>query len=336
MIPAKGRFRKLLPALAGAAVSVVLARSGILAPFFLVPLGMVAFRSAPSIAWLAVILSSLAQISIALVSALSLGGFWGGFLSDAGYFSVAAAVLVWVVVPTASLPGIFRQRSSYRYLSGALLASLALWPIVYFAARDATLTTALREQAEAMLDLYRNAAGADVVRKSMLEQQVTVDLIVKTTFFMALRGVAVLIHAGFLVFSVQLARLFSRTPRNKDAFVRFFVHPQLIWVLSLALLAILAGTRFTLQWLEIPAWNVLFLTLMLYLAQGFGIVVHTTRRAGFPAAGRLLVNVFFLLLVISPGINAVVLGALALLGIAENWLPLRAPKSNGPSSTPGA
>jgi len=322
--------------LAGAAVSVVLARSGILAPFFLVPLGMVAFSGPPWAAWLAVVLSGLAQGVIALVSALALGDFWGGFFSDAGYFTLAAAVLVWIVVPAASLPGVLRRRVSFRYLAGAAVCALALWPIVHFAARDPALTAALREQAEAMLELYRNAAGADVVRKSLLERQVTVDLIVRTSGFIALRGAAFLVHAGFLVFSVQLARLFSRTPRDKDAFVRFYAPPQAIWVLSLALLAILAGTRFSLGWLEIPAWNVLFASLMLYLAQGFGIVVHATRRVGFPAAGRLLVNIFILLLVISPGINAVALGALALLGIAENWLPLRAPPSHGPSSTPGA
>jgi hypothetical protein len=42
-----------------------------------------------------------------------------------------------------------------------------------------------------------------------------------------------------------------------------------------------------------------------------------------------------ILLVFSPGINAAALGVLVLLGIAENWVPFRAPKPDGGSSTPG-
>jgi len=37
--------------------------------------------------------------------------------------------------------------------------------------------------------------------------------------------------------------------------------------------------------------------------------------------------------ILSPGINMIAVSAILLLGIAENWLPLRAPKK-GPASTP--
>jgi hypothetical protein len=49
---------------------------------------------------------------------------------------------------------------------------------------------------------------------------------------------------------------------------------------------------------------------------------------------RLFFNVLIILLIFSPGINAFVLVGMILLGIAENWVPLRTPKPNGPPSTP--
>ncbi|MDR1419194.1 MAG: hypothetical protein LBI86_02350 [Treponema sp.] len=39
--------------------------------------------------------------------------------------------------------------------------------------------------------------------------------------------------------------------------------------------------------------------------------------------------------ILSPGINAFALALLALLGIAENWAPLRASGKSGSSPTPG-
>jgi hypothetical protein len=51
---------------------------------------------------------------------------------------------------------------------------------------------------------------------------------------------------------------------------------------------------------------------------------------------RLLGNFLIILVIFSPGINALALAALVLLGIAENWLPLRALKTDGPASTPGS
>jgi hypothetical protein len=54
-----------------------------------------------------------------------------------------------------------------------------------------------------------------------------------------------------------------------------------------------------------------------------------------PPLKRLFLNILVVALVFSPGVNAAALGVLTLLGIAENWVPFRAPKPDGKSSTPG-
>jgi hypothetical protein len=74
---------------------------------------------------------------------------------------------------------------------------------------------------------------------------------------------------------------------------------------------------------------------MLFLAQGGGIVLFALNRRALPPVMRFFLNLLILVLIFSPGVNAFVLGGLVLLGIAENWVPFRAPKPDGSSSTPG-
>jgi uncharacterized membrane protein YedE/YeeE len=80
---------------------------------------------------------------------------------------------------------------------------------------------------------------------------------------------------------------------------------------------------------------VLVVCAILFLAQGAGIVLFTLARRTMPPALRLIFNILIIIVIFSPGINTIALVALMFLGIAENWLPLRAPKQDGPASTPG-
>ncbi|MDR2480534.1 MAG: YybS family protein, partial [Treponema sp.] len=107
----------------------------------------------------------------------------------------------------------------------------------------------------------------------------------------------------------------------------FHAPPKTIWVLSLALAGILLGNVLKAAVLEIAAWNVLIVSVMLFLAQGGGIVLYTLTRRSLPPLSRFFSNVLLIVVIFSPGINVLALGALVLLGIAENWLPLRAAAS---------
>jgi hypothetical protein len=116
----------------------------------------------------------------------------------------------------------------------------------------------------------------------------------------------------------------------------FHVHLRLIWVLSFTL-ALIVTTKM-LKWVgpEIVLWNILVLCAILYMVQGLGILQHFFTRPAMPPFVRLLLPLLFFIMVFSPGINAVLLGFVILLGIAENWAPFRAPKQDRPPSTPEA
>jgi hypothetical protein len=80
---------------------------------------------------------------------------------------------------------------------------------------------------------------------------------------------------------------------------------------------------FTAVFLEIAAWNVLVLSASLFLAQGIGIVMFFLSRRRLSTLMRFCLGVLAVIIAVSPPLNLAVLGALVILGIMENWLPLR-------------
>jgi uncharacterized protein YybS (DUF2232 family) len=122
---------------------------------------------------------------------------------------------------------------------------------------------------------------------------------------------------------------------QSTASLRGFRAPTfLIWVLSGSLAGILLFRITALTALETAAWNLLTISALMYMAQGLGIVQFMLSRRDLPVLLRLLLNIGIILVVFSPGLNAVALGLLALVGIVEHWVPLRVIKQDRPPSTP--
>jgi hypothetical protein len=194
-----------------------------------------------------------------------------------------------------------------------------------------------REQAKIVAEVYTSAVGTDVVQRSLSEQYLTADAILAAMTSVAIRG-GLLVSCVLLFFASRQAALvvawLVRHRRPEGSVTAFHAEPCFIWALSFSLLAALGGSWGKIALLEIAGWNVLMICAMLYLVQGVGITVFFLTRQ-LSAGLRILLHVGIFLVVISPGINVIALGVVVLLGIAENWVPFRAPKTNGPSSTPG-
>ena len=335
-----GQLPALLPAFLGAAACVAFARMGFLAPFFLLPLGILGHRFPSKIFWTSTLIAAALNFLVSSVAARVAGNVSSAAVfADSLYFSVLIMGFSWILSPPSALPAFLpsflKIRASYRIVLAALGASVALWPMVAVAQGDATFLNYLRLQAEAITKIYSESSGSDVVQKSMVEQYITPELIIETMGFLALRGAAAASHVVFLFLSFRFSQAISRSPiRKMSSFAVYKTEAYAIWIFSLSLLLVLLGSVLKVQALEIGAWNVLLLCSFLYLAQGFGILVFFLARPGFPLFFRFLIQTLIILAVFSPGINAVVAGGFILLGIAENWLPLRASTSNAPTSTP--
>jgi hypothetical protein len=361
----EGRGRAAwLPLLVGAAASVALIRSGFLAFFFLCPLGLVAAACGGPSAWGAAILAAAGDLILSSLLLRHAGGKFGDALPGFAYFAVTIVSFLWIMAPPRSGPGIFRVRTACRFAGASVIVSLTLFLTVLVPANRGGFSAFLRSQAEAISALFVSTAGADAARKALLEESASPGRIMEFIQSISLRGGAV--ASCMLLFFVnhQLAltgagiawrRRLAAAARGREepagaahageprrrpdtfrsaAGLRNFHLPgSVIWVLSFSILAVVLTEAAGFSVPGIVAWNVLVICGLMYLAQGTGIVLYFLARRG--PLMRLAMNILIVIMIFSPGINAFALGLLVLLGIAENWLPLRAPKTDGSAPTPG-
>ncbi|AEF81467.1 hypothetical protein [Leadbettera azotonutricia] len=325
----------LVPALIGAAACLFFIRSGFLIFFFLVPLGFLAFRFSPKTAWAGFGMAAVANFVVALISiaAGKLPGLEAAW--DILYFSVMCGFFTWIVAPLWVGGALSRVNGAMRMVIGSVLCTLVFVGILSRALADAAFYSAIKMQIEGITSFYKSGSP-DVVQNALLDS-LTPEFVVETMKALVLRGGG-LVSCVFIFWisrqaSIILARIFGSRYRGAS-FRSFHVHPNFIWVLSFSILVVLASSIFKWTAPEILVWNVLALCVILYFAQGLGILQHFLLTA--PPLLRLLLPLAFIILVFSPGINAVLLGLIAILGIAENWAAFRQPKPKGPPPTPEA
>jgi hypothetical protein len=315
-------------------------RSGFFSFFFLIPLGYCAAAYNARTARMAV----LAVIGLNILISLGLGFFFSGSVAGSFlvvlYYTVMSGAFFWIMVPPVRGPAFLKVRTAYRFILGALAGAASFLLIMYTPLNSAGFSAFIRSQAEMLSSFYISSAGADAARRSFLESLITPEKVLELLTLAALRGGAV--ASCFVLFfisrqiALSLAWMFRRVRSlGQGGLQGFHVPVFAIWVLSFSLLAVLGFRFLKLPFLETAAWNVLIICGMLFLAQGGGIVLFMLSRRMMPPLMRFLLNILVLFLIFSPGINALALGGLVLLGIAENWVPFRAPKTDGSSSTPG-
>ncbi|MDR2731358.1 MAG: hypothetical protein LBB81_10750 [Treponema sp.] len=321
--PNTGNRNKLLPVLICSGVSVFLVNSGFLSFFFLAPLGYAAvvynnvwivFAVSSAINFItALIIGAAAQtqvwMDIMYFMILSLGF---AFLTDTGRFT--------------------RIRTLYRFILVSITASIVFLLVVI--KDDSGFAAFINSQAD-LLSSILISPNVDVVTQSVLKQNLTPEIILGLIKNISLRGGA-LTGAFFLYFanmqiSFSIVRIIKKQNHSRPL-VKFFAPAQTIWVLSGALVLVLLSNILKIQTLELLSWNVLVICAIIFLAQGAGILSFMLSRRG--PAFRLIASVVIFVAVFSPGLNTVILGAVILLGITENWVPFRRLKNDGQASTP--
>ncbi|MDR2160451.1 MAG: YybS family protein [Treponema sp.] len=369
---AEGRGRIAWPSLLiGAAASVVLMQSGFLSFFFLCPLGFVAAVYGGPSAWGSAVLAAAGDLILSSILVRYAGGKIGDILPGFAYFVVMIVSFLWIMAPPRSGPGFLRVRTAGRFAGASIAASLALFLAVLVPGNRGGFSAFLRSQAEALSALLVSTAGADAAKKALLEESASPGRIVEFIQSVSLRGGAVVSCMLLFFINYQLAltaagivrrrRMTAAERRQGDprhatddspeiadagkpqyrpgmagaaAGLRSFHVPvSVIWILSFSILAVVLTEITGLSVPGILAWNAFVICGLMYLAQGAGIVLYFLARRG--PLMRLAMNILIVIMIFSPGINAFVLSILVLLGIAENWLPLRAPKTGGSAPTPG-
>ncbi|MDR1986789.1 MAG: hypothetical protein LBP88_07455 [Treponema sp.] len=330
----------VVPALLSAGICLGAIHSGFLIFFFLVPLGFMAYGYNFRSAWVSALLVAGVNSIWFLVLPGPAAYSWLNLL----YFTVMLLIFTWIVAPPFNFfyysrgPGVLSRSTAYRLITGSVIGALTCWYIIDATWDTQGFKTLLRSQAELFRSLLITSAGTDVVQRSLLERQMDPEALIAQIGSVALRGGGLAACGVIFFINRQISLVCAgviRRIRVRSSMSHFHTAPGLIWVLSLSLLGVLAGTIIGIGPLEIGAWNMVTICAMLYLAQGGGIILYVLSRMSLPPIIRLGINLLLIILMCSPQINLLALGALGVLGIAEHWVSFRTPKSDGSSSTPG-
>ena len=330
MVP-RTRFIQILYPVVTAVVMIILVRSGLLTPLFLIPLGVLARRANKKTTIITAALMVILNAGFSLVVSRFDGAALGIYLADTLYVSALVIVFLVFLIPGIVDEHFYSIRATYRIILASLIGTLCVLPALRITLNDSSFIALVNQQADAVASMLRESLSGDVVQQSLIEQGVNAQAILDVMKSVALRGGLLVTHVLFLGASAAIIRLYSP---HQWSVSRFHVDFQLIWILSGMLLAILAGYMFNLQAIEILGWNGALITLLLYFLQGLGIVWYGFEHPRISRGTRFLLRTLLLFVLISPGINAIILAGITLLGIAENWVSFRKPYHNGPSSTP--
>jgi len=335
----------LVPALVCGVLSVILMRVGFLSFFFLVPLGVCMAAYGPAAVWLGFLFALLGNAIWSLGFSLYYGTGLMGAGTDILYFSVMSLGFTWIMAgsPASFITPLARPpvRTLFRFIAASIAAALVFLSMVFSLGGDENFSTLIRSQLEAISSSYIASSGTDAAQQAFLERLLTPDRIIEVFSMIILRGGA-LVSAFFLFFinrqaAFAFARLFRRQGRRQwgnttHDLIGFFAPRKVIWVLSLCLPVILLCRVIDLETVEIAAWNILVICVIIFLAQGGGIVLFYCTHRFRSMMMRLLCSLLLIGVVFSPGINVLAVVVLILLGIAENWLPLRVEKQEVPGS----
>jgi hypothetical protein len=319
-----------------AALCLLAIHSGVFILFFLFPLGFMAYGYHTRAAWVSTALVIGGNALWLLATSYPATYPW----LSMGYFTVILLLFTWIVAPpfSAASGGIFAWSTAYRLIIASAFAAVSCGYLMEAAWNTEAFKSLLESQMAVLRSMALSATGTDVVRRSLLEQQLDTETVMAQIRAVALRGGAVGGCAVLFFINRQLGLVVAaliRRSRMGTGMIHFHTPGGLIWVLSLSLLGVLVGTVFSIDPLEIGAWNGVTICGLLYLAQGGGIMLHLLARLRLSPLLRVALHIALVILICSPNLNLLALGALGLLGIAEHWVSFRAPKSDGSSSTPG-
>jgi len=299
-------------------LSIFFLNSGFLSLFFLVPLGYAVLIS--GYVWPVFLATAAANIVFSIITHLINGHGFVSLWMEIFYFTSLFLCFTWIMGGSKFI----QIRTLYRFILGSVAGAFAFLFFIVGSRSDSSFEIMLRSVAEMVSSILVSTGEADAVRRSSLQQTMTPERIFEVTKSILLRGGA--LTSIFFIFYINrylsLTAIWLIKKQKKDNGLKFFyAPPQTIWVLTCSLALVLLSNMFRIEFIEIITWNVFTICVIIFLAQGAGILMFllTQRSPTF----RLVANVLIIILIFSPGLNTVAITALLLLGIIGNFRPIR-------------
>ena len=245
--------------------------------------------------------------------------------------TITLAGFTWIMAgnpPTAVfaklLPGIMEKpvpyvRTLFRFMIVSVVSAVSIVGMFFWS--DFAAQTA---------DIVLQLLGATATEGTVMP---SAESIIELSKIVMLRGGALLGVAVLLFLSRQFSLFLTRIRRKKTvAGLRSFFAPgKTVWFFAGGILGILVGRLLGAEGVEIAAWNLFAICGLVFLAQGAGIFLYRFARWQAPAILKVLVVALTVVAVIAfliPWGVAVLPAVLIILGIAENWFPMRTEKQD--------
>ena len=298
-----------------AALSVVFMNFGLLSLFFLVPLGYAIIVSGS--VWLPVFATALVNILFKIAARAVFQNASDNLGAEIFFFTAMFICFAWVIGSEKYA----HIRTAYRFILMAVAATICFLGFFMRGGRESIFETVVTEHAETLI-LIVSSATTDAARRALLEQSLTPELLVEMIRAIFLRGGIIASMFSLFFVSRHFAFLFIRLIKKqerKEGLAVFFAPRNTIWGLSCSLAVIFVSRFINADVFQIIAWNVLVICGILFMAQGGGIVMHLLANRPYI---RILVTVLFVFVLFSP-LSIFFVTGLVILGIIENWVPIR-------------
>ena len=315
--------------------SLFLYHTGMGIGLFLIPLQVVASRRgiqalvAASGVFLAVF------VAIRLFPFLQSGGTSSPDILAAVETAFVLVLLIGMVI--VNFPFRKRPRTLVMLLSAAAVAAVAAIPAALLLPSSAPFQQSMTNLfAEVSKTLSGVISSADVVAGSLFASLLVPAKLQELTQAYILRSfvadVIVLLSFSWWAGQASAARTSAifgvRAPFR---FAAFRLEGWYLWPLIVSGALILADLFFGISFWAYAAWNVGLVMLFLYGLQGMAILRFLFEKHGVPRGLWLLLIAALVILAASPRAGLFVILVVPLLGVSENWIRLRVPRSAAPT-----
>jgi hypothetical protein len=310
----------LIPAVICALLCVFFNQSGAFFIISLLPIGLAALIFSPQTCWVSVSYSILMYAASLFLFPRHNAFSLIDILLQTGIFSLPPVLFAWIIVPPQKGPVFVRMRTAFRFVMSSCIVLGIYIPLVYNLFQQEAFYQSFMADIEYALAIIPFAENSsDVVEQALLRDFFTPENIIDNIVFFGIRGGAL---CSIMIFfflnrqaSFSIARIFRRKQIVPSGLILFKVKSSFIWVLSLSILALLVSLQFDFEIPEIIAWNIFVLCVIVYSAQGLGIVLFFLNRPSVSRKLRILLNVLFIMMIFRFSVMMFFIVVLTILGI---------------------
>ena len=293
------------------ALAAFLYQSALLVFVFLVPLEVLSRRRGADWLGMASVLTGLVILVSRIVGLVRLGVDWDASILLMEMFAPVTFLGGLYLLETRLIVGV---RRLYRLVQAIMVVGAVSVPIIMLISSSDIAMQALRGQFEVLHDMFAGDAAGSPELGRFATVDGLMDAVITLLLSTYLFAYALVLSANWYLGRLIAAKMLGVEPYRLR---RFYLPEPFIWAMVAASAGALLSVVAELGVFEHVAWNALFIVLLLYAAQGLGIMWSLLDRYEIAQAIRIGIAAGLVILLAIPGVNMLVF--LGLPGLGLGW-----------------